>query len=721
MPYTIQFTDSTNKDPIVVQDGTINNETSINLPGKNSTGYGQVIAEDLLHLLENFASATEPTKGIEGQLWYNNNTNQLLIYDSTRWVPAGGLIKSTNEPDTGSANDGDLWVDTDNQQLYLFSGSTWVLVGPTFSEGLSTGAFPTTVIGQDNVEYTILEIQVRAQTVAIIAFDTFIPKATIPGFAAATIQPGINLANRDTTGDGINNVKFYGTAEKAESLIVNDLSIPAANFLRGDAESTTTSGINVQNNSGISYGINGELNIGIEGSAAILQHNIEGSNIDVRVRNSGSSSTVLRVDSSLRVGINNVAPDEALDVTGNLLTSGTIKTNDVTESTSISDGSLVIKGGAGIAKTLNVGENVNIAKTLTLGNIDLTVDTNESDVLLPDSNNTRDIGRSDLKFRRMYATTFIGNLEGIVSGNISGKAGSADKLTSATTFRLLGDVETVEQSFDGQSGGGLKEFDVTIKNSLISSKELVTVSQADDDFLIDRTSGSTGLKRISRSSLFSAISGLTPIGSIMPYAGTAEPSGWKFCNGQELAQGLYSSLFELIGYTYGPENDVVNPLTPGYFRLPDLRGRFALGNLAMGGTAPAVETPDSRARGTNPQTLGADDGSDEVSIDIENLPEHQHTLEDLDNRQFHAVREEVGIGDRAPGVTDSKFVDGADNQSEKLSNSGNIKTEFTQEELDRFEALGIPITGNVASVGNALNVMNPYLTINYIIYTGRLS
>ena len=704
MAYTIQFTDSSNKDPIVVEDGTINTETTLSLPGRNSTGYGQVIAEDLLHLLENFASPTEPSRPVEGQLWYNNDTNQLLIYDATSWVPAGGLRKSINQPDPTEALDGDLWVDTDNQQLYLFSGSTWILVGPTFSEGLSTGTFPTTIVGQDNAEYTVLEVQVRAQVVAIIAFDTFIPKATIPGFAAQTIRPGINLANRDTDADGQNNVKFYGTAEKAESLIVNNLNIPAANFLRGDAESTTTFPLNVQNNSGVAYGINAEMNVGIEGSAGVIQHNIEGSNVDVRVRNAGANRTVLRVDSNLRVGINNVAPDEALDVTGNVLTSGTIRTNDTTESTTISDGALIVKGGAGVAKSLNVGENALIQKTLTLGNVDLTVDADESDVLLPDSNNTRDIGRSNLKFRRMYATTFIGNLEGIVSGNVSGKAGSADKLTTATTFRLQGDVETVENSFDGQTGGGLKTFNVEIKNSLISGKTQVTSSQSDDELIVNRTSGDTGLKRISRTALFDAISGLTPIGSIMPYAGASDPAGWKFCNGQELSQGLFETLFSIVGFTYGPEDDIVNPLTPGFFRVPDLRGRFPLGNLAMGGTAPGVTTPDTRARGTNPQTLGASDGSDDVAIGVDNLPEHQHDMKDPSGRQFFAVRESVGVGTKPEGVSDSKFVDGADNLSERLSNSGGVD----------IDAAG------VSTLGTALETMNPYQTINYIIYTGRV-
>ena len=169
MAYTIQYTDSADKDPIVVEDQTINTDTSIKLPGRNSTGYGAAIAEDLLHLLENFASPTEPSTPIEGQLWYNNTTSQLLIYDGTVWVSASGLKKSATEPEASSALIGDLWADTDNQQLYMFTGSTWILVGPSFSAGLTTGAQPNTIIGQDNLEYTVIEIQVSANIVAIVA------------------------------------------------------------------------------------------------------------------------------------------------------------------------------------------------------------------------------------------------------------------------------------------------------------------------------------------------------------------------------------------------------------------------------------------------------------------------------------------------------------------------------------------------------------------------
>ena len=695
MSYTIQFTDSAEKTPITVEDKTINNDTSIQLPGRNSTGYGAAIASDLVHLLENFAAPTEPDRPVEGQLWYNNNTEQLLVYDGTIWVPSGGLKKSTAQPDAVNSLTGDLWVDTDNQQLYLYSGSGWILVGPQFSDGLTTGAIPTTIVGQD-VTYSVLSIKIKNQTGIIISSQAFTPKTTITGFTGG-INAGMNLSA--TALVGTESLKYYGIAEKAESLIVNNLAIPAGNFLRSDAESTTTFPLNIQNNTGIAYGINSELNIGIEGSAGVIQHNIEGSNIDFRVRNGGNSNTVLRVDSSLRVGINNEAPDEALDVTGNILSSGTIQTDNITQSTTIGNGALIVKGGAGIAKTLNVGDSIAVQKGITLGNNDLVVDTAASELIMPDLNNARNIGSATKKWRKVHATTFIGALEGQVSGNVSGKAGSADKLTSATTFRLTGDVETVENSFDGQTGGGIKEFSLTIKNTIISGKELVNNSLSNDELLIDRTSGnSTGLKRITRQTLFNSIAGLTPIGSIMPFAGNVEPSGWKFCNSQELSTGTFSQLFQLIGYNYKSSAEV----SAGTFATPDLRGRFPLGSVVMGGTA--VEASDTtRVNTANSQVLGAVDGSPGATIGVDNLPEHQHDLKSPGGQQFFIHREEDGRGVIPDGAQPSNLQTGAENLSQRFNTSGDVS---------------IPAGSGFSEVGAALPITNPYQTINYIIYTG---
>ena len=137
MPYTINFTDTVNKGSITVEDNTLNVQTSLSFPGRNTTAYGTAINENFLHLLENFSNSSAPSNPVQGQIWYDTTpgSEQLKVYDATSWVPSGGLKKALTAPDAANSVVGDLWVDTDNQQLYLFTGSGWILVGPEFSGG----------------------------------------------------------------------------------------------------------------------------------------------------------------------------------------------------------------------------------------------------------------------------------------------------------------------------------------------------------------------------------------------------------------------------------------------------------------------------------------------------------------------------------------------------------------------------------------------------------
>ena len=73
MAYIISFTDAVNKNEIRIEDNTVNNETSVKFPGKNTTSYGTVISENFLHLLENFANSSAPLRPIEGQLWFDTS------------------------------------------------------------------------------------------------------------------------------------------------------------------------------------------------------------------------------------------------------------------------------------------------------------------------------------------------------------------------------------------------------------------------------------------------------------------------------------------------------------------------------------------------------------------------------------------------------------------------------------------------------------------------
>lgn len=698
MSYTITYTDQANNGTITVEDGTINRTTSLGLPGRNTTAYGATIAENFLHLLENFSATTSPDNPSEGQTWYDNTngSESLKVYNGTNWVPASGITKSISTP--ALAQTGDLWVDTDNQQLYLFTGGGWILVGPSFSEGLSTGARADQIIGQDNKLYTVLRIEVAGSTVGIVngSDSSFIPKTTIAGFAQ--INPGFNLINRDTDSDGLSNFKFFGTAEKAESLIVNNAVIAAADFLRGDTTSTTLFPVNVQNNQGINYGINGELTVGVEGNAGIIQHNVGGSNIDLRVRNENTTRTVIRVDSNLRVGINTEAPDEALDVVGNIQSSGKVIVNDTTTSSTINNGALQVRGGAGIRQTLNVGGEAKLLDLLTTTNV------------VPDDNNIRDIGSPTVKFKNMYATTFTGNVVGNVSGTITGRSTESDKLTDKTTFIMEGDVATiVPVEFDGSfqdpsfnngddaNGDPLpageqplqKKFRTEISNSFIGGKDAITEVLNNDELLVNQVSGAApGLKRVTKQNLIKTIP-TNPPGVMMPYGGDQAPEGWLLCNGQEVEREDFQSLFDAIGFKFGAESQV----TAGYFKVPDMRGRLPLGADNIGGTSANIVTAGAA------DVIGALSGTETKLVDVTNLPEHKHSLKDADNNQFYAVQDRIDpSSDSNATIVDAPTATG---QGQQLQNSGDI------------------ISPNNADVGQPLDIMPPTVTMNYIIYTGR--
>jgi hypothetical protein len=83
MVYNVTLTDGLALTTIA--DYTQDNTTSLTLLGRGVANYGQVIANDLVHLLENFSAATAPPNPLTGQLWYNSSTKNLESYDGKLW------------------------------------------------------------------------------------------------------------------------------------------------------------------------------------------------------------------------------------------------------------------------------------------------------------------------------------------------------------------------------------------------------------------------------------------------------------------------------------------------------------------------------------------------------------------------------------------------------------------------------------------------------------
>ena len=130
MSYTINNTNGNVQ--AVIKDGQIDTSTSLQLLGKNFANYGDEIATNFLHLLENFSNDTAPTNPVTGQIWYDSSSTvkAIKVYDKGTgvWKKVAGLTVSGVAP--GSAVSGDLWWDNVNFQLYGYNGSGWTLVGP---------------------------------------------------------------------------------------------------------------------------------------------------------------------------------------------------------------------------------------------------------------------------------------------------------------------------------------------------------------------------------------------------------------------------------------------------------------------------------------------------------------------------------------------------------------------------------------------------------------
>ena len=125
MAYTVNKTNSSaSPNAYTVQDSVLNTQTDLSFIGKGYAGYGETVAENFLHLLENFANTSAPTKPITGQLWYDTTNAKLKVYDGT-FKPTSGAVYASAEP--SGQNAGDLWVDADTGQLYFYNGSANIL------------------------------------------------------------------------------------------------------------------------------------------------------------------------------------------------------------------------------------------------------------------------------------------------------------------------------------------------------------------------------------------------------------------------------------------------------------------------------------------------------------------------------------------------------------------------------------------------------------------
>lgn len=100
------------------------------------------------------------------------------------------------------------------------------------------------------------------------------------------------------------------------------------------------------------------------------------------------------------------------------------------------------------------------------------------------------------------------------------------------------------------------------------------------------------------------------IGEIRMFGGNFAPAGWAFCDGSPQSVDQNETLFNLIGTTYGGQDQT--------FNLPNLQGRVPVHQ----GQGPGV---------SQNYALGAQGGTESVTLSVPQMPAHNHLLNASDN------------------------------------------------------------------------------------------
>lgn len=194
------------------------------------------------------------------------------------------------------------------------------------------------------------------------------------------------------------------------------------------------------------------------------------------------------------------------------------------------------------------------------------------------------------------------------------------------------------------------------------------------------------------------------VGEMVDYGGATAPALWLLAFGQAISRATYSSLFGIIGTTFGAGDGLTT------FNVPDARGRVTAGADDMGGSAANRLTT---ASGMTTGAIGGTGGVETVIITTATMPvhahgtsdpTHTHTVNDPGHGHVYSFPDFVSQGDS--GVTRNVYA----GTSTMVSTSGSLTGVS-----NAAAATGISIQN--AGGGNAHVNVQPTLVMNKIIYT----
>jgi len=182
------------------------------------------------------------------------------------------------------------------------------------------------------------------------------------------------------------------------------------------------------------------------------------------------------------------------------------------------------------------------------------------------------------------------------------------------------------------------------------------------------------------------------IGQIQAFGFSFAPRTWALCQGQILPIAQNTALFSLLGTTYGGNGQTT-------FGLPDLRGRAAIGQ----GQGPGLQI----------YPIGQKAGVENVTLTVLQMPIHNHPFT-ASGGAGGAVKASSSPGlAAAPSATNPTLAAVNDQDGGITINMYNAATP----DITLNTGGGSSGGGTVGNNGGSqpLNILNPYLTINYSI------
>lgn len=192
------------------------------------------------------------------------------------------------------------------------------------------------------------------------------------------------------------------------------------------------------------------------------------------------------------------------------------------------------------------------------------------------------------------------------------------------------------------------------------------------------------------------------IGEIAMFGGDFAPIGWEFCEGQVLEIQSNPALYSLIGTRFGGDGRIT-------FALPNLKGRCAIGQ----GTHP----------GLSPRVVGQATGTDQVALNVNQIPAHNHHAEaaitntsvggSIEGQMLYSQSNELTNDpvNNVPAVTSSSMNIYSGDSSDGVMMADSVEANIIHMDI----AADLAVTNNEAGGDAAHTNLQPYQVISYII------